>query len=226
MEGKEARDPQAALSRWTMIASVAILVGLLASLADPAYEFIFSDLNLADDEGSVTITLRSFVQGEALYDDVYTQYGPGFYTIVGGAMELLGVGFDNDGARFVNLFFWLASTLLGGLVLLKLTRNLVIAAVGLAITFLILFTDAIEPLHPGAAIGCFLLAPRRRRRVPVPVADPGGDGRDRRHRRDPLLDQAQRRRLRRALDRARGGDHQRPGPGEARAHGRDLRSGS
>ena len=157
MEGKEARDPQAALSRWTMIASVAILVGLLASLADPAYEFIFSDLNLADDEGSVTITLRSFVQGEALYDDVYTQYGPGFYTIVGGAMELLGVGFDNDGARFVNLFFWLASTLLGGLVLLKLTRNLVIAAVGLAITFVILFTDAIEPLHPGAAIGCFLL---------------------------------------------------------------------
>ncbi len=137
---------------------MAILVGLLASLADSAYEFIFSDLNLVDDEGSVTITLRSFVEGEALYDDVYTQYGPGFYTIVGGAMELLGIGFDNDGARFVNLFFWLASALLGGLVLLKLTHNLVIAAVGLVITFLILFSDAIEPLHPGAAIGCLLLA--------------------------------------------------------------------
>ena len=66
------------------------LIVIVALLADPAYEQVFSHLNTPDDEGYVTLTLRSFVDGNALYDDVYSQYGPGFYAFVGGAMDLLG----------------------------------------------------------------------------------------------------------------------------------------
>jgi hypothetical protein len=139
------------------LAAVASLVAIVALLADSAYEQVFSHLNTPDDEGYVTLTLRSFVDGNALYDDVYSQYGPGFYTFVGGAMHLLGIPFDNDGARWVNLFFWLGSSLLAGLALLRLTRNLVIAAVGLGIAFVVLAADALEPLHPGATIGFVLL---------------------------------------------------------------------
>jgi hypothetical protein len=133
------------------------LIAIVALLAGPAYEQVFSHLNTPDDEGYVTLTLGSFVDGNALYDDVYSQYGPGFYTFVGGAMDLLGIPFDNDGARWINLFLWLGSSLLAGLALLRLTDSLAIGAVGLAVAFFVLAADALEPLHPGATIGFVLL---------------------------------------------------------------------
>jgi hypothetical protein len=139
------------------IASGLFLIVIVARLADPAYEQVFSHLNTPDDEGYVTLTLRSFVDGNALYDDVYSQYGPGFYAFVGGAMDLLGIPFDNDGARWINLFLWLGSSLLASIALLRLTGSLTIAAVGLGIAFVVLAADALEPLHPGATIGFVLL---------------------------------------------------------------------
>jgi len=138
--------------------SVAVLVGLTALLAVTAYRYIFSTFDTPDDEGYLIVTLRSFAEGNALYDSVYSQYGPGFYTLVGGAMKLLGIAFTSDGARWVNLALWIGSTFLVGLILQRLTRNLVIAATGLGLGFLVLVSDASEPLHPGATIGLLLLA--------------------------------------------------------------------
>ncbi len=138
--------------------SALVLVGLTALLAVTAYRYIFSTFDTPDDEGYLIVTLRSFAQGNALYDSVYSQYGPGYYTVVGGAMKLLGVAFTSDGARWVNLTLWIASTLTLGLVLQRLTRNLAIAATGLGLSFLVLVSDASEPLHPGATIGFVLLA--------------------------------------------------------------------
>jgi hypothetical protein len=138
--------------------SVAVLVGLTALLAVTAYRYIFSTFDTPDDEGYLIVTLRSFAEGNALYDSVYSQYGPGFYTLVGGAMKLLGIAFTSDGARWVNLTLWIGSTLLVGLILQRLTRNLAIAATGLGLGFLVLVSDASEPLHPGATIGLLLLA--------------------------------------------------------------------
>ncbi len=138
--------------------SGAILLGLTALLAVTAYRLIFSTFDTPDDEGYLIVTLRSFADGNALYDSVYTQYGPGFYTVIGGAMKVFGVAFTSDGARWVNLALWLGSTLLAGVALFRLTRNLAIAAAGLGISFLVLVSDAAEPLHPGATIGFVLTA--------------------------------------------------------------------
>jgi hypothetical protein len=138
--------------------SALVLVGLTAVLAVAAYRYIFSTFDTPDDEGYLIVTLRSFADGNALYDSVYSQYGPGFYTVVGGAMKLLGIAFTSDGARWVNLTLWIASTLTLGLILQRLTRNLAIAATGLGLGFLVLVSDASEPLHPGATIGFVLLA--------------------------------------------------------------------
>ena len=127
-------------------------------LALTAYRLTFSTFDTPDDEGYLIVTLRSFAEGNALYDSVYSQYGPGFYTLVGGGMELFGIAFTSDGARWMNLAFWIGSTLLIGLILLRLTRNLAIAATGLGLGFLVLVSDASEPLHPGATIGLVLFA--------------------------------------------------------------------
>jgi hypothetical protein len=157
MVGLGSSDSSRAQARWISIAYAAVLIGLLAVLFDSAYEQIFSTLNTPDDEGYAIITLRSFADGNALYDEVYSQYGPGFYTLVGGAMKLAGIAFTSEGARWVNLFLWLGSTALAALILLRLTRSLVISAAGLLIAFLVLSADAYEPLHPGATIGFLLL---------------------------------------------------------------------
>jgi hypothetical protein len=134
------------------------VVLVVALLADSAYERVFSHINTPDDEGYLTVTLASFADGNALYDEVYSQYGPGYYTLVGGGMQLLGVDFTSDGARWVNLFFWLGSTLLAGVTLLRLTRSLAIAATGTVLSLFVLSADAFEPLHPGASTGFALLA--------------------------------------------------------------------
>lgn len=154
MRGRPGRTPR---ERALPILSGVALVALTALLAETAYQLIFSTFDTPDDEGYLIVTLRSFTDGNALYDSVYSQYGPGFYTLVGGAMKIFGIAFTSDGARWVNLALWLASTLLAGFVLLRLTRNLLISAVGLGIAFLVLVSDASEPLHPGATIGFVLL---------------------------------------------------------------------
>ena len=95
---------------YAQVGGALVLVALTALLAVTAYRLTFSTFDTPDDEGYLIITLRSFAEGNALYDSVYSQYGPGFYTLVGGGMELLGIAFTSDGARWMNLAFWIGST--------------------------------------------------------------------------------------------------------------------
>ncbi len=143
---------------WLIAAGYLLLVALTIPLAVTAYKAMFSSLDLQDDSGFVTVSIREFLGGGSLYGDVYSQYGPGLYVFVGGLLDLLGVPLTTDGGRLVNLALWLGSILLTGVVLLRLTRNIVIAAAGLLLAFVVLLADINEPLHPGAAIGFGLLA--------------------------------------------------------------------
>jgi hypothetical protein len=157
--------------RWKAIVRVGVLVGISLGLVVVAYRAMFSSFQIQDDEGYALLSLRMFNAGGALYDQVYSQYGPGFFVFVGGLLRLLHVPLTSDGARMVNLVLWTSSSLLAGLVLLRLTRHLLVAAIGLLVAFLVLHVDANEPLHPGASIGFLLvllvavtvfLAPSRR----------------------------------------------------------------
>lgn len=144
--------------RRLLIAYGVVLALITAALGWIAYRALFGAFDVPDDDGYLLMSLRKFFGGEAIYADVYSQYGPGEFVLVGGLLKGLGVALTNDGARDYNLFLWLASTLLAGLSLLRLTRRFTIAAAGLVLTFLILKVDANEPLHPGATIGFLLIA--------------------------------------------------------------------
>jgi hypothetical protein len=141
--------------------SVAIglgIVAVLAGLGIIGYRALFSVLSPQDDDGYLTVSLALFTDGSSLYDDVYSQYGPGLYALLGGLVHILGVALTTDGARFINLALWLGSAGLACLALLRLTRSVVVAFAGLVLCFLVLDVDANEPLHPGALIGFLLIA--------------------------------------------------------------------
>jgi hypothetical protein len=142
--------------RVTIIAaSAAIFAAATGVAAYLGYLSMFTGFTTYDDEGAMLISLRSFVSGHALYDQVVLQYGP-FYFESFGLLGALGVSFDNDSGRLITLAIWLAIALLAGVAVFAFTRNL---ALGLS-THLITFATAAslvgEPMHPGGLV-CLLV---------------------------------------------------------------------
>src|SRR4051794_25423124 len=144
--------------RWLLVSYGVALALITLGLAWVAYRAMFSGFDVPDDDGYLLMSLRKYDAGGSLYTDVYSQYGPGVFVLVGSALRAIGVALTNDGARAVNLTLWLASTLLVGLSLLRLTRRFLVSVAGLLVAFLLLKPDANEPLHPGATIGFLLVA--------------------------------------------------------------------
>ena len=134
-----------------------VLTLATAALGVIAYHAMFSSFDVPDDDGYLLMSLRKFDAGGSLYSQVYSQYGPGMYTLIGGALHIIGLALTSDGARMYNLFLWLASTLLVGFVLLRLTRSFFVSGAGLLVAFLVLKVNANEPMHPGATIGFLLI---------------------------------------------------------------------
>ena len=122
------------------------------------YLKLFTFFGAWDDEGYLLISLRSFLRGEALYDDVYSQYGPFYFVAMGGLFKVLGLAVTHDNGRLVSLALCLAASLVSGLVLYALTRNLWLAC---GIQLLALKSNlsniSFEPMHPGGLL-CLLLA--------------------------------------------------------------------
>jgi len=144
--------------RWRGWGFGLLVVTITAVLGIVAYRLMFSTYDVPDDVGYVLMSLRKFEQGNALYSQVYSQYGPGVFVLVGGLLRIFGIGLTVETALFANLFLWLASALFTGLALLRLTGRLTVAGTGTVLAFLLLKVDVNEPLHPGASIAFLLIA--------------------------------------------------------------------
>ena len=68
-----------------------------------------------DDEGYLLISLKSFLNHGALYDDVFTQYGPFYYEFWGGVFSIFGIPVNHHGGRTMIMVVWVLSSLLIGL---------------------------------------------------------------------------------------------------------------
>ena len=138
---------------------VAITVGTLgASLALAglyAYYVMFSVFRPYDDEGFLAISVRDFVRGWPIYDDVFTQYGPFFYLLNGVIFKLASIPVDTDSMRLVVVGIWVACALLGALFTIRMTGSVPLAVAVLALTAAHLRALANEPGHPGGL--CMLL---------------------------------------------------------------------
>jgi hypothetical protein len=144
--------PQGAAAR----AGAVLVFGLVAlACARVAYPAIFSGIH-PDDEGAALISLKSFLDGGALYDQVFTYYGPFYYDFWGGLFTTLGIGVTHDAGRIATMVAWLASSLLAGIVAYRLTGSVLLGVCGQLLTFGTLDSLQTEPMHPGGLV-CLLL---------------------------------------------------------------------
>jgi hypothetical protein len=122
------------------------IVALAASVA--AYFLIFTVFAPYDDEGTLLVTLKAFVHGDALYRDIWSVYGPLYYELFGGLFSLTGQEVTTDASRTIVIVIWVATSLMFGLAAQRLSGRLALGITGMIAAFSALTVLANEPMHP------------------------------------------------------------------------------
>lgn len=125
-----------------------LLVAATLVAAAVAYHFLFSFFPPYDDEGYFLVTLRQFLGGHPLYDQVYTQYGPFYYWLNWLGFAPVGVLPNHDSIGCLVVGVWATCLLLNALFVQRLTGSVLLAVLALLFTFRTLFGFAFEPGHP------------------------------------------------------------------------------
>jgi hypothetical protein len=142
----------------TRIMLAALLpVGLTAAALPLAFVAMFSLFQAYDDEGYLLLSLKGYLGGHALYDEVFSQYGPFYYLFNATLFRVLGLDVTHDAGRLVTMVLWLLAAFIGGVAITRLTRSLLLGLAGQVLFYGALSTLGNEPMHPGALLG-FLLA--------------------------------------------------------------------
>jgi hypothetical protein len=130
--------------RWPLnLTAVAALVIALAY----TFFFVFSR-SMSLDEGYLMITVQGFNSGHALYDDVFTQYGPFYYFYEWLLHSMLQIPLTHDATRLLCAFHWITAAGLLGAAAWRMTRS-ALAAIFVSMQSLVhLSAIAHEPGHP------------------------------------------------------------------------------
>jgi hypothetical protein len=140
IQERAAAQPAAtAIALYTVVAIGAFLA---------AYLGIFSEFAPYDDEGTLLVTLKAFIHGDALYKEIWSVYGPFYYEVFGGFFKLFGISVTTDASRTVVLFIWVGTSLLFGVSAQRLTGRLPLGLTTMIAAFSALAVLANEPMHP------------------------------------------------------------------------------
>jgi hypothetical protein len=123
-----------------------------------AYHRTFVSLANYDDEGYMMWTVKNFLGGQALYDQVATIYGPFYYLYEWCALSLTGVSAASDSLRLVSVAFWVAAALVAFVLAYRATGSLLLAVCVHLLVFRALGFIGEEPAHPQEACILLLLA--------------------------------------------------------------------
>src|SRR6478736_8259096 len=135
---------------WSALATVLLVTG---------YLLINTTLMPYDDEGFLLISLRNYLSGLRLYDDVFSQYGPWPYVYHQLIMTAAGhAELTHAFGRTITLLHWVAMCLLTGGLAWRLTRSHVAAGVTAILVFGLTWQTVSEPSHPGSHIGLLVAA--------------------------------------------------------------------
>ena len=128
--------------------SVLTLITLCSSVM--AYLDTFSNLNMTfyDDEGTLMIIIKRFLDGRALYDQIPVSYGPLYYCYEWCAHALTGTPVSHDSVQLVSVCFWVICALLVFLLVYRATNSLLLAVAAHFLSFSALLLIGIEPAHP------------------------------------------------------------------------------
>ena len=141
--------------------AIALYALVAAGAAFAAYFSVFTTIQPYDDEGTILVGLNAFAQGDTLYHDIWSVYGPFYYEIFGGPMAFLGAELTTDSARSIVIVVWVVASLCFGLAAHRLTGRLAFGLTGMMAAFAALGILANEPMHPQGLsvllLGAFVL---------------------------------------------------------------------
>ena len=141
------------------VAAAALAYGLISvGAAFAAFYALFTQFGFYDDEGTLLVALRAFVDGQVLYRDVYAAYGPFFFDVFGGLFALTGWAVTNDASRLIVGIVWIGTSVAFGVSTQRLTGRLSLGLGGMIVAFSALGVLAAEPMHPQVAIAPLLAA--------------------------------------------------------------------
>ncbi len=118
----------------------------------------FISLAKYDDEGYMMWTVKNFLAGGALYDQVVTVYGPFYYLYEWTILSVTGAPAVSDSLRLVSAAFWVAAALVAFMLAYRATGSLVVAAGVHLLAFRALGFIGEETAHPQEACVLLLLA--------------------------------------------------------------------
>ena len=141
--------------RWK-VAACGLLLTLFAAFT-AGYD-AFTSLAKYDDEGYMMWTVKNFLAGHALYDQVVTVYGPFYYLYEWIVLSVTGAPAASDSLRLVSAAFWVAAALVAFFLAYRATGSLVLAAAVHLLAFRALGFIGEETAHPQEACVLLLLA--------------------------------------------------------------------
>ncbi|MEY3775585.1 MAG: hypothetical protein RLZZ129_2365 [Verrucomicrobiota bacterium] len=127
-------------------------LALAAAMFATAYLIINTTFMLYDDEGYVLLSLRDYLAGGRLYDEIFTQYGPWPFVYHQLVTAVLAEPLTHTLGRWLTAAHWTGCGLLMGATALRLTNRPVAALATGAATFSLLWQMNSEPTHPGSLI--------------------------------------------------------------------------
>lgn len=161
------------------VSAVALYSLIAVGAAVAAYFALFTQFGSGDDEGTLLVSLKAFTDGESLYRDAYSPYGPFYYEVFGALFKLTGIDIANDASRLLVTGIWVGVSCMYGVAVQRLTGRLLLGASGMMVAFAVLNAFTNEPMHPQVLVAILfagltlLLASGPARRVGLAGAGAG-----------------------------------------------------
>lgn len=139
----------APVREWPTNLTVALWFVFLSALASiPAYYRMFTGFTSYDDEGALMVTVKQYLGGMKLYNQIPVGYGPIYYFYNWALRTLSATAATHDVVRMSSLLPWLLTALVSAWIVFRLTRSLVLSSVAHLLVFLTLSFFHSEPGHP------------------------------------------------------------------------------
>jgi hypothetical protein len=132
---------------WTLL--------LAAVLSITAFCTVCGQFAVYDDMGYLLMTQKTFLSGHPLYDQTFSLYGPAYFAWVQLLHGVLRLPLSHDSALICTSLVWVIASLLCAGYVVRLARNLFLAAATALAVFIILEELKREPGHPQEV--CLLL---------------------------------------------------------------------
>jgi hypothetical protein len=119
----------------------------LAGVAAAWYR-MHSHFQVYDDEGFLLLTLKQFLDGHKLYDEIFTFYGPFHYACQAFLYRVTGLPVSHDAVRLFSVIPWTVVPLLAAWIVYRSSRSIPLAALTHLVVFLGLRFFTWEPGQP------------------------------------------------------------------------------